>query len=271
MNRQPIVQLSHVSVVYDGKEALSDVSLNVYDHDFLGIIGPNGGGKTTLVKVMLGLLRPDAGKVEYFREGKPVDEITLGYLPQYNDIDRKFPISVREVVLSGLSRQKPFLRPFTKLQQTQVDATLQRMELETIAHRPIGTLSGGQLQRVLLARAIVSKPDVVVLDEPNTYIDQRFQEQMYRLLGQINEECAVVIVSHDIGAVMQNVQEVACVDKTLHYHASHEVTASELERYFGCPLELVGHGDIPHRVLKSHDACACSQHTLGTTHQKHDH
>lgn len=268
MKRQPIIQLSHVSVAYDGKPALSDVSLTVYDHDFLGIIGPNGGGKTTLVKAMLGLIRPDQGRVEYFRDGQPASELTLGYLPQYNDIDRKFPISVREVVLSGLSHQKPLLRPFSKVQQQQVDDTLHRMELDELARRPIGTLSGGQLQRVLLARAIVSKPDAVVLDEPNTYIDQRFQEQMYRLLSQINRDCAVIIVSHDIGAVMQNVQEVACVDRTLHYHASQEVTATELERYFGCPLELVGHGDIPHRVLKSHDGCACSSHHIGdSTHQ----
>lgn len=262
MNRKPIVQLSHVSVAYDGKEALTDVSLTIYDHDFLGIIGPNGGGKTTLVKVMLGLLRPKAGTVEYFRDGQPVKEVTLGYLPQYNDIDRRFPISVREVVLSGLSHQKRLIRPFSKAQQAQVEETLRRMELVDLASRPIGTLSGGQLQRVLLARAVVSKPDVVVLDEPNTYIDQRFQEQMYRLLGQINRDCAVVIVSHDIGAVMQNVQEVACVDKTLHYHATHEVTSSELERYFGCPLELIGHGDIPHRVLKSHEGCACAAHVV---------
>lgn len=257
MIRKPIIQIEGVTASYGKKVALSDVSLTVYDHDFLGIIGPNGGGKTTLVKVMLGLMRPDAGRVTYCRQGSPVKEIAMGYLPQYSNIDRKFPISVYDVVLSGLSRQKPFLRGYTDAQHACVRETLRRLEIDDLSPRSIGALSGGQLQRVLLARAIVSKPEVVVLDEPNTYIDQRFQEQMYKMLGMINADCAVVIVSHDIGSVMQNVRDVACVNKTLHYHSASEVTASELERYFGCPLELVAHGNLPHRVLKRHDDGAC--------------
>ncbi len=257
MTRTPIIEISGVTASYGRNVALKDASLTVYDHDFLGIIGPNGGGKTTLVKVMLGLLRPDAGSVRYYRDGKEVREITMGYLPQYNQIDREFPISVYDVVLSGLSREKPLLRPYTRSQRAQVDETLHRLDLSSFSRRPIGALSGGQLQRVLLARAIVSRPSVVVLDEPNTYIDQRFQEQMYNLLGQINRDCAVVIVSHDIGSVMQNVRDVACVNRTLHYHPAREVTPNELERYFGCPIELMTHGDLPHRVLRRHIAGTC--------------
>ena len=174
-------------------------------------------------------------------------------LPQYNDIDRQFPISVSEVVLSGLSRQTPLFAPFTKEHHQKVNETLRRIDMEDFAHRPIGSLSGGQLQRVLLARAIVSRPEVVVLDEPNTYIDKRFQEQMYQMLDTINHDCAIIIVSHDVGTILQNVKEVACVNRTLHYHNSTEIPNSELREHFGCPIELLGHGDMPHRVLKSHD------------------
>ena len=177
----------------------------------------------------------------------------MGYLPQYNAIDRRFPISVYEVVLSGLSRQKRFLRPYTRSQHEQVCETLRKMELESLKKCSIGILSGGQLQRVLLARAIVSRPEVVILDEPNTYIDKRFQEQMYQMLGTINRDCAVIIVSHDIGTILQNVKDVACVNRMLHYHACTEIPEKELQEHFGCPIELLAHGDMPHRVLKTHE------------------
>lgn len=249
----PIIKLDNITAGYDGKTALKNVSLTVYDHDFLGIIGPNGGGKTTLVRIILGLMKPANGNVTYLRDGKDVKEITMGYLPQYNDIDKKFPISIYEVVLSGLSRQKRFMRPYTAEQHEQVRKTIERMELHGLEQRAIGTLSGGQLQRVLLARAIVSKPEVVVLDEPNTYIDQRFQEQMYKMLETINRDCAIIIVSHDVGTILQNVKDVACVNTTLHYHASTEIPEDELQEHFGCPIELLGHSDLPHRVLRSHE------------------
>lgn len=252
MNRQPIIKLEHVSAGYEHKQVLDDVSLTVYDHDFLGIIGPNGGGKTTLVRTMLGLMKPQKGTVSYFRNGAPVEKLAIGYLPQYSQIDRKFPISVSEVVLSGLSQQKSLLQRYKPQHHQAVADILRRLEISDLAGRPIGQLSGGQLQRVLLGRAIVANPEVIVLDEPNTYIDQRFQEQMYKLLTSLHHDSAVVIVSHDIGTVMQNVQNIACVNHTLHYHAADDVDEHELEHYFGCPLELVGHGDIPHRVLKHH-------------------
>ena len=126
------------------------------------------------------------------------------------------------------------------------------MQLSDIVEKPIGALSGGQLQRVLLARAIVSDPEVLVLDEPNTYIDQRYQEQMYEMLNEINKHCAIILVSHDIGTILQNVKDVACVNKTLHDHPNTEVPEHEINHIFGCPIELLGHGDMPHRILKKH-------------------
>ena len=213
----PIIQLENISAAYGQKTVLQDVNLTVYDHDFLGIIGPNGGGKTTLVQLIIGLKKPSGGQIKFYRNGTLADHISMGYLPQYNDIDKKFPISVQEVVLSGLSGQKKLFSPFTSKHHHMVDETLARMQLTELRRRAIGTLSGGQLQRVLLARAIVARPEVLILDEPNTYIDRQFQEQMYQMLNDINRDCAIIIVSHDIGSILQNVKAVACVNHNVHY------------------------------------------------------
>ena len=156
----------------------------------------------------------------------------MGYLPQYNDLDKEFPISVYEVVLSGLSKTKGLFSRYTKAHHQQVLDTLERMQLIDLKDRHIGALSGGQLQRVLLARAIVSKPDVVILDEPNTYIDRRFQKQMYEMLEQINQECAIIIVSHDIAEVLNNVKHIACVNQHLHYHDTADMPREKLEEHF---------------------------------------
>ena len=189
-----------------------NVSFDVCERDFIGIVGPNGGGKTTLVKVMLGLKKPDCGAVEYLRNGSAVDSLAVGYLPQYSNIDRMFPISVREVVLTGLGAQKRLFAHFTSRHKDMVEAALQRLDLVDLADRHIGALSGGQLQRVLLARAIVSKPDMLVLDEPNTYMDRHFQKDMYRLLCDLNTDCAVVIVSHDVDVVQKHANRVLRVN-----------------------------------------------------------
>lgn len=250
---QPLLLAVHdVCAGYEGKTVLENVSLNVFQGDFIGVIGPNGGGKTTLMRVMLGLHKPTAGRVTYYQNGRETSEITMGYLPQYTQIDRKFPISVYDVVLTGLGKQKPRFRPFTNAQHQQVKDTLEQMGLDSLSREPIEALSGGQLQRVLLARALVSNPDILILDEPNTYIDRRFQEQMYTMLDNINRHCAIVMVSHDVGSVLQNVKSVACVNRTLHYHPDTEISDTELREHLGCPIELVAHGDLPHRVLRKH-------------------
>lgn len=228
----PIIEIEHLSAGYEGKQVLHDVNLTIYQDDYLGIIGPNGGGKTTLMRLILGLMRPTEGSIRYFRDGKEVKEITMGYLPQYNALDRQFPISVYEVVLSGLSKTKGLFCRYTKAQHQQVAATLEHLQLTDLKDKPIGALSGGQLQRVLLARAIVSKPDAVILDEPNTYIDQRFQKQMYEMLEQINYDCAIIIVSHDIAEVLNNVKHIACVNHHLHYHATADMPREKLEEHF---------------------------------------
>ena len=163
----PLIEIKNLSAGYDSRTVLRNVNLTVYDRDFLGILRPNGGGKTTLIKCILGLLKPTGGEILY-RGGRA---LKMGYLPQYNSIDRKFPITVEEVILSGLSSQKSLISRFTAAHREKARQVIARMGLEGLEERAIGALSGGQLQRALLGRAIISDPQLVVLDEPSTYID----------------------------------------------------------------------------------------------------
>lgn len=248
-----LIELRQVTAGYGNKIALRDVSLDIWKNDFLGIIGPNGGGKTTLLKVILGLLSPMSGTIRFYGGGNTeVSSLKIGYLPQMSLIDKKFPISVREVISSGLSAEKPLFRSFNKAQKERVEEVIGQMGLEDLCGRAIGELSGGQLQRVLLGRSIVSRPQVLILDEPNSYVDKRFESRFYQLLGEINKESAIILVSHDIGTVLTMVKNIACVNETLHYHPGANVSEEWLGEKYACPIELIGHGDLPHRVLKKH-------------------
>jgi len=250
---EKIIEIKGASAAYREKTVLRDISLDVYEDDFLGIIGPNGGGKTTLLKVILGLLPLESGSITFFGKGKPVPSLRMGYLPQLNDIDKKFPISVWEVIASGLIGQKPLFRSYTQAQKKRIEDVLVQMGIGDYRDRPIGELSGGQLQRVLLGRAIVSRPELLILDEPNSYVDKRFESHFYELLEDINKESAIILVSHDIGTVVSMVKNIACVNETLHYHSGTDIHEDWLTHAYECPIELVGHGHLPHRILKTHE------------------
>lgn len=254
-----ILQIKNISVGYQiNQPVLKDVNLNIFKNDFLGIIGPNGGGKTTLLKTILGLLKPIDGSISYFKNNTKVDRINIGYLPQMNQIDKKFPISVFDVILSGLTAQKKIFNYYSQSQKQQAKDVAKRMGLEQLLNRPIGNLSGGQLQRTLLGRAIVDNPDLLILDEPNSYVDKKFETDFYKILNEINSNTAIILVSHDVGTVISLVKNIACVNEGLHYHSGSDVTSEWLEKtYSSCPIEIVGHGSFPHRVLEKHEGCAC--------------
>lgn len=252
MNKNTIIEIRNTDVCYGKKKILHNVSLDIYEKDFLGIIGPNGGGKTTLIKTILGLKEIDKGNISFFKNGNPVSRINIGYLPQYNLIDKSFPISVFDVILSGLENYQTMWKPVSQEYKERTMEIIRQMGLCGLEKKTIGTLSGGQMQRALLGRSIISEPDAVILDEPNTYIDKNFEAQLYELLEQINKKSAIILISHDIGTIIQNVRNIACVNGTLNYHAQNEPYETWIHKQIDCPFDLIKHGTMPHRVLKEH-------------------
>lgn len=243
----PILELKEVSAGYSDEIILKDINLAVNPLDFIGIIGPNGGGKTTLVRIILGLIKPVRGEVIWQNS----NNIHIGYLPQSTDNDKQFPVSVKEVVLSGLMSVKHFTGRFTRKDQTKVNEVLELMGISHLSNRNLGGLSGGQMQRVLLGRAIIFDPQLLILDEPNTFVDNRFEHDLYELLRELNHRMAILMVSHDVGTITSYVKTIACVNRNLHYHQSNIITQSQLEEY-NCPIQLITHGEVPHTVLGDH-------------------
>jgi zinc transport system ATP-binding protein len=210
-----LIEIDRLAAAYNGKIVLKDISLTICERDFLAITGPNGGGKTTLLKIILKLLKPAAGTITYLNKGQKVDSLRMGYLPQINRTDRRFPISVSDVIASGLISQKPFMRNFTQEQKCRIASVAQKVGLQQIIASPIGELSGGQMQRLLLARAIVARPQIVVLDEPASYIDQDFAPQLYETLKSINQESAVILVTHSPADIAPLANKIININKTI--------------------------------------------------------
>ena len=252
-NRESIISIRNLKAGYDGVIALEHVNIDIYADDFIGIIGPNGGGKSTLVKAIMGVI-PYSGTIDYSasicRGGKP----HIGYLPQVSSFDKSFPISVSEVVLSGLQSKRGFFGRYTKEDKMRVDELLEMVSLSDLRGRAIGDLSGGQLQRVMLCRAIASKPKLLVLDEPTNFVDNRFENELYNILHHLSEQMAIVMVSHDLGTISSVVRSIVCVNRHVHRHDSNIITSEQLLNY-DCPIQIISHGNIPHTVLEEHKHC----------------
>lgn len=247
---EKIVQLNNVTVRYDETTALEGVSLDIYRDDFLGIIGPNGGGKTTLVKAILGTL-PHSGDIAYSPTLTEQGHRLIGYLPQQAEFDQSFPISVIEVVMSGLQAEKGLLKRYTANDRKRAMELLEMAGVADIAERQISEISGGQMQRALLCRAVILEPKLLILDEPTNFVDNQFENELYTLLKRLNERMAIVMVSHDIGTITSVVKSIVCVNRTVHRHDSNIITAEQLENYH-CPIQIISHGHIPHTVLEHH-------------------
>jgi len=245
----PAVLLRDVSYRYREAPVLESIDLVLNEGDFLGIIGPNAGGKTTLLKIVLGLLEPQRGTVEVFGRSPREARGTIGYVPQYARFDSSFPIDVLDMVRMGrLGRRR---REGAGEARAAALAALEHVDLADLAGEQIGLLSGGQLQRVLIARALATEPRILLLDEPTASVDTRIGQSVYGLLAGLSETLTVVLVSHDIGVISRYVKTIACLNVRLHYHHSRELTPEMVEAAYGCPVDLVAHGH-PHRVLPSH-------------------
>ena len=225
-----IVSIKNVTVKYDSYIALKDANLEILEDDFIGIIGPNGGGKTTLIKSIIGSV-PYSGEVTLsptlFKDGKRL----IGYLPQQTTFDKQFPISVIEVVLSGLQSQKGFSIRYSQKDKIKALQLLDSMGIISIADKQIGEISGGQMQRVLLCRAIISEPKLLILDEPTNFVDKRFESELYDILKELNKRMAIVMVSHDVHNISSAVKSIVCVNRTIHKHNTNTLSSKELDDY----------------------------------------
>ncbi|MHC1592874.1 MAG: metal ABC transporter ATP-binding protein [Methermicoccaceae archaeon] len=247
---EEIISLKDVWVYFDDAPILEDVALSIRQNDFLAIIGPNGGGKTTLLKVILGLITPDKGEVKVFGKTPEEGRKLIGYLPQYTLFNPDFPVSVLDVVIMG--RYNGTFKSYSeKDKQIALDA-LKTVGMLEFKDRQIGRLSGGQIQRVFVARAIAREPKMLLLDEPMASIDPEMQKSFYNLLSELKKKMAIVLVTHDIGVVSVYVDEIACLNRKLFYHGAQEVGLKTLEEVYHCPVELIAHGRTPHRVLGEH-------------------
>ncbi len=253
----PIVDINNVSFAYNGQTVLQDVSLEIRPGDFMAMIGPNGGGKTTLVKLILGLLKPDTGVIRVTGQSAKKASASIGYVPQDVHINRSFPITAMDIVLMGKLESKKRWARNTESNRREALAALERLEMAPLAEKKIGELSGGQCQRVFIARALVTRPQLLLLDEPTASIDTKGQAEFFEMLKDLNRDVTIVVVSHDLLAVSRYVKSVACVNQVLHYHNQAEITGEMLETMYPCaadetcPVELLAHG-LPHRVLKDH-------------------
>lgn len=256
----PDIELKDVNVVLGGSIILEDVSLEVEHGDYLAVLGPNGGGKSTLLKVMLGLIEPDSGAVRILDMPPGEAGGRIGYLPQYTHVSPSFPITALDAVRMGLVSPGRGMFGLNRNgdEVKQAMHALERVGMEHHAGKRVSDLSGGQKQRTFIARALVSEPEILLLDEPTSSVDSRNRVHLFDLLTELNKEMTVVMVSHDISAVATSVKSIACVNRTLHFHPAPTITSDMVSLSYGgedscCPVELVTHGDIPHRVLLKHD------------------
>ena len=244
-----LLEMHSLTVAYEENVALQDVEFTVNESDFIGVIGPNGGGKTTLLKVILGLIKPVSGKIIFNND--LINNNSIGYLPQISTGDVSYPVTVTDVILSGMMIRKKILSRMSAADKRRAKDIIEELGLSGMEHSSLNELSGGQLQRVFLGRAIIGDPKLLLLDEPGNFVDSTFENDFYEKLRVLNKRMAILMVSHDIGIISSHVRSYACVNRKLHFHPSSEISNEQLLAY-GCPIQLITHGEVPHTVLKSH-------------------
>jgi len=247
MNTQPVVDIRGVTFSYQPETTvppvLKNVDMRIEPKDFLGVVGPNGGGKTTLLKIILGLLAPQHGSVRVF--GRPPRRVRtrIGYVPQHAQVDPSIPADVLDVVLTGRLSRSRWGPTFGKAHIEAARAALRRTSTDDLEKRPIGSLSGGQRQRVLIARALASDADLLLLDEPTSGVDVHMERGLVDLLKKLNETLPIVMVSHDIAFVSAHLKRVACLSRTITVHAAHEISDEIVANMYHGHVQAVHHDE----------------------------
>jgi|UniRef100_A0A7V6A2H0 zinc transport system ATP-binding protein len=252
------IQIRDLWVAYNHQPVLEDITLDIEENTCVGVLGPNGAGKSTLLKVILGLLPPTRGKILVFGEDPRVSRSRgslIGYLPQRPLSNPRFPVSVLDVVLMGRYGRLGLGRRPGRQDREEALALLKRLGISHLAQSPIGEISGGQQQRVFIARALAVNPRLLILDEPTISLDACSQDEVYDLVKGLKDELqlTVIMVSHDIGAVATHVDDIICLNRRVHVHAPPPIGRIALENTFGCAVEYLFHGEVPHRVVRGHD------------------
>lgn len=237
---QAAISIEDLSFSYDGREILSEVNLAIWPFDSICIVGPNGGGKTTLMKLIIGLLSPDTGKVLIFGRRPEDAKKLIGYVPQYAEYDKQFPISVKEVVCMGRLGNSLTGR-YTRTDWDRTMNALQQVGLEQFADRSFSALSGGQRQRVLIARALASGGEILILDEPTANIDQESESHLFELLGELNRRMTILMVTHDVGFASKFFKRIACVNRRVVIHPTSELTGQLIKEMYGGDFRMIRH------------------------------
>jgi zinc transport system ATP-binding protein len=253
MSGEYALHIENLSVHYGQTPAVTGVCLDVSDGEYLGIIGPNGGGKSTLLKAILGLVPLSAGIVQIYGGKAHKSRSLVGYVPQFAPLNRKFPISLFEVVLTGRLKRglSPFFR-YSSEDKASAYSLLEKVGIASLANRQISELSGGEFQKMLIARALAANPRLLLLDEPTASVDAGSRDQIHGLLAELNKSMTIILVTHDLLAVSSQVRRLACLNGRLVYHGEPELTEKVVNSLYGCPVDLIAHG-VPHRVLRDHE------------------
>ncbi len=246
------IEVSNLSFSYDQVPILERITFAVKQGDFLGIIGPNGGGKTTLLKLLLGILEPELGTIRVLGKAPHDAKHRVGYVPQYTDLNLAFPIAALDIVLMGRLSRSRMGKWYSNQDRIQAEQVLEKVGMWEHRHRQIGELSGGQRQRVFIARALAVEPEILFLDEPTASVDAGFETDLYSFLKELNRKATIVVVTHDIGMISSQVKSVACVNRNMIHHDEGAITPEMIDMAYQCPVDLVAHG-APHRVLHVHE------------------
>lgn len=238
---KPIVEFRNVTYHYGSNPAVVDATFDIFPDDFLAIVGPNGGGKTTILKLMLGMLRPDSGTLTLFGKTPREARTRIGYVPQRTEFDGNFPVTVEEIVLTGRLGYNRIGRRYSEADREAARRAMDELDLARLAHREIGALSGGERQRTLVARALSCEPDMLVLDEPTSSVDSRIEKSFYELLQTLHKRIPIVLVSHDLGFVSAYVTRVACINRRLVVNPVGEMHAHDLEALYEGPVRMWSH------------------------------
>jgi len=239
--RDSVIAMEGVSFSYDHVPAVEHATLEIRSREFVCIVGPNGGGKTTLLRLILGLARPQTGQVRVFGGRPEAARSRLGYMPQRAHLDPKFPVRVLDVVLTGCLGPGHLFGPYRQADREAGGRVLREVGIEELADRPFSDLSGGQRQRALIARALVSNPDLLLLDEPTANVDPLGERQLYDLFHNLNQRLTIVLATHDLSFVTSQVEKVICVNRRVLVHPTHEITGEIIREVYGDDVRLVRH------------------------------